>query len=363
MDYWGETVFNKLFIIGNGFDRAHHFPTAYADFRIWMEDKLADEYPDLRQDDEGHIILDEMPTVPSVVMGNHGEEIANEKQAIYMLMWLLLNNSDIGEDWRNFEEALYSLDIEAIIDDYTWLVESSSIDKDGVFNPFWEDQNYEDIANDIKVSVRMIRYLFEQWIDEIDIINVPRLSINNVMDRESLFLTFNYTETLEKIYDVPPVLIDHIHGLRYRASDYIDENSHFPNTLGELIVGHGCGESRNFNPESISREMILEETIQELRKPVETLIRKHSSFWTRLQHNNIKEIYSFGFSYAEVDLPYVREIIASIQSLHNNVDRTWYLNRFDDIPDKETGRVKNIDYEQRIRECGFMGKIDRFSVE
>ncbi|MBQ6320249.1 MAG: bacteriophage abortive infection AbiH family protein [Lachnospiraceae bacterium] len=352
-----SSVFKKLFIIGNGFDKAHGYYTSYSDFRKWMEEMLLVVFPNLPKDGNGHLIPDEEPEIPSVLINGHGEEIPDDKQSLYLLMWLLYYNLGIEADWSNFEEALYDLDLEAVINNNDWFVESSARDREGDVNLFHVAQNYAELASDLRTCVEQITQLFARWIEDVVLFDKPRLPIGSKMDEESLYLTFNYTETLEKIYKVQPCLVDHIHGLRQKAWNYYDTESLFPNPMGRIIVGHGNDHSRGFNPEYIEKETILEETIRKLRKPVDKILREHAEFWSLIYHGVVKEVYSFGFSFANVDLPYIKQIVLSLKY---GKGVTWYLNTYSDIPD-DNGIIWNHEYEKRIRDCGFKGKFGRYS--
>ncbi len=352
-----SSAFKKLFIIGNGFDKAHGYPTSYSDFKKWMEEKLSEVFPNLSKDEAGSLVLDGDPEIPSVLIDGHGEEIPDDKQSLYLLMWLLYNNLGTDTDWSNFEESLYDLDLETVIDENDWFVEDSARDREGDVNPFHVAQNYEDMANDLRVSVEQITHLFARWIEDVEISDKPRQAIGSKMDDESLYLTFNYTETLEKIYKVQPRLVDHIHGLRNNAWNYYDAESPFPNSISRIVVGHGNDQSRGFNSDYIEKETILEETIQDLRKPVEKILQEHAEFWSAIYHGEIKEVYSFGFSYGNVDLPYIKRIVLSLKQ---GKGVTWYLHTHSDKPDGN-GIVPNHEFEKRIRDCGFEGEFRRFS--
>lgn len=375
---------SRLFIIGNGFDKAHKFHTSYFDFRLWMEEKLSIAFPELRRDTDNHLIVDEAPEIPEVSMGNHGEEIVDENQSLYLLMWMLLNNVPLDVEWNKFEKVLYDLDLEAVISENDWFIESNARDKEGDINPFYVDSNYSELASDLKASVLLLPKLFSKWIEDVEIpekgffkeekygfgcFPISSETLKKMND-EALYLSLNYTETLEKIYDIPGCCVDHIHGLRIKGFKYYDPSSVFPDTKGHIIVGHGVDESRDFDDEYIEKESILQETIRSLRKPVDKLVKEHRKFWSCIRDNDIKEVYSFGFSYEEVDVPYIREIVRnlnvpksvtgepdiqnSLQGNGGSRNVTWYLHKHGDKNDD------NIRYEKIIRDCGFMGSFGRF---
>ncbi|WP_407936733.1 hypothetical protein [Leptotrichia wadei] len=63
------------------------------------------------------------------------------------------------------------------------------------------------------------------------------------------------------------------------------------------------------------------------------------------------KIYSYGFSYGEVDLIYIKEICKRMDTS----DTIWYLNDFDNEKIKE--------YKKIIKGCGSRGKITTFYTD
>ena len=63
----------------------------------------------------------------------------------------------------------------------------------------------------------------------------------------------------------------------------------------------------------------------------------------------VTQIYTYGLSFGNVDLPYIRKICDSIPNTQNVV---WYLNRYD--------LNKIPDYQNKIISQGFKGKFDGF---
>ena len=94
-----------------------------------------------------------------------------------------------------------------------------------------------------------------------------------------------------------------------------------------------------------------------MREPVDEIMQEHEAFWSCIAQRKMEQIYSLGFSYAEVDLPYIRQIV---KLLRGGKTVTWNLNSFEDLLDKE-GKIWNPVYEKTIRDCGFRGVFGRFS--
>jgi hypothetical protein len=340
----------KLFIIGNGFDLAHGYRTKYCDFHEWLENRILEINPKIELDQNNHIEINEYPELPEVSMGHHGEDIIDINQSTYFLMWLLINNQFIGKDWCDFEESLYYIDLETAMDNNDYWAEDCAKDRNGDIHPAWADENYATIANNLKVTVNQLKVLFEKWINDVYIESKKIQECEELVDNKSLYLSFNYTETLEKNYNVSSVLVNHIHGVRERAFIEFDIKSN----TSEIIVGHGNDNPRGFESEYYSKKIILEEIINEMKKPVDKIIENNKEFWEAIRKSNIQSVYSFGFGYGDVDLPYIQEIISNLQG--KNI--TWYLNKHDD--EIKDGKVKNLEYENIIKKAGFTGTIARF---
>ena len=334
----------RLFIIGNGFDLAHGFNTRYINFRDWMTKQLVEAGVTKEQ-------LEEVPEIPFSYMGNHGEEF-DQKDLIKFLMWLLVYGSHIDEEWNEFEDALYYLDLQAVMDEATMFID------DGIYNEdyslsenrrdkqmFYAERDYQMYAEALRDASVMIKELFRKWINTVSIdggkIAFGWDYICNKGDGirpDDIFVSFNYTETLEKIYGIPESQVYHIHGYRKKS--------------GELIVGHGDDESRNFNTEHIIAADLLEEAIRNLRKDTDAVIRNNGDLWQKIRDTDISEVYSFGFSFNAVDLPYINRI-AWVLSAHRDV--VWRLNV------RDHGE-KNDRNRQVIRNCGFVGTFDEYDA-
>jgi len=158
-------------------------------------------------------------------------------------------------------------------------------------------------------------------------------------DKTNIFFTFNYTQTLECIYNIPENQICHIHGMSQGAKNLNGIASE------DLIFGHGL-ESSDSNVIDIIRT-----AYNITKKPVKQCIENNRLFLEKLE--GIKNIYSFGFSFGDVDMPYIKKIC---ESIHNTADITWYFNDFK----IEENRML---YEEKIRKVGFLGKFDVFHVD
>ncbi|WGX75472.1 bacteriophage abortive infection AbiH family protein [Paraclostridium bifermentans] len=264
----------NLFIIGNGFDLAHGLPTSYGDFRDYLEDV-------------DWSYLESLEEMYGFTIGSSRELVKN-----YL--------------WRDFETNLSNIDETSIIEQGENIelgLEWEDIGVEDTLYDYWEGQyRFIERLNDFVMS----------WIKQVDI-DIQR--ITDSIDTEDLFITFNYTLLLEKVYGIDKYNILHIHGS-------IDEDDNSP------VIGHGnkdkiieiqeiyteAGE-KFYEKKSAIYSAVANYYTRTL-KDVDYFIRTNKYFFRRLK--DVESIYIIGHSLGEVDIPYFREI-------YNNVseDTIW----------------------------------------
>ncbi len=144
----------KLYIIGNGFDRAHQLPTSYNDFTKYLSESQPDAYKRIG------------------VLFNHSDE-----------NWL----------WKDYEANLSNIDIDE------WVEKRIG---------YWNTLSRHDIENLFDTLYQELQQLFHEWINTISVdgcINLFNLS------PDDYFITFNYTNVLERRYHIPHDHICYIH--------------------------------------------------------------------------------------------------------------------------------------------------------
>lgn len=85
------------------------------------------------------------------------------------------------------------------------------------------------------------------------------------------------------------------------------------------------------------------------KKDVDSNLMKYKNIFDTMQ--GVMNIYSFGFSYSEVDLPYIQAIVARIKS---SSEVCWYFNSYD--------RGSMSIWENNIKKLGYKGRFDCFDV-
>lgn len=309
---------SSLFIIGNGFDIAHGIPTKYRDFR----DFVIRLYPESLKYRDEIVLIDDM-------------EYIYEKDFAAEILLATMDKA-AGEDWCDFEEALAYINFNHKFP----LPNHQEDETDDEDNELMQQYLlYMDALSSVYVTCSTYwQELFRLWIKEvqshIDNKNFhPKKTISEKFaDPDTLFLTFNYTKTLQRLYGIRK--LTHIH-----------------NCVGQKIIfGHGqedvfYGETQDEQSgEVLFGSSDLDNLIAYFRKDTTTPFRTHIGFFRQL-NDKVDQVYSYGFSYGDVDSVYIKEIIKRI-----SVDATWFFTSFE-ARDNDSILQKHA----KLREYGFKG--------
>ncbi|WP_424767999.1 bacteriophage abortive infection AbiH family protein [Paenibacillus sp. sgz302251] len=304
----------SLFVIGNGFDLAHGLKTSYEDFHQY----LIDTNPDAPFDE---FVMPESSTAPD------GGLIYDDDIVVSFLSTIITNAEPKGERWSDLETSIGFLDLDEYFDGW-------SAGEDD--NPYHEVYRNQDLADNLVGAVFKITDYFSDWIDTIEIMDIlPKPYFEELIDKENdFFLTFNYTKTLEGLYEA--INVCHIHGEQG----------------GELLFGHG--NDKDYYDENMSRNVGSEDSLQNmqrrLRKNTADAIRNNQRFFSNIS-KSVDKIYSYGFSFSDVDKVYIQDICRNMPAA--NV--IWYLNDYDSFAQRK-------EYEKVIRSCGFNGEFDTYHI-
>jgi hypothetical protein len=308
---------NSLYIIGNGFDLHHGLDTHYRSFGLYLQERYGDIYDQLL----------EYFGLPHV------------------------EKSDIAVDplWKNFEHSLSLLDVDMVYDAYSGsLANPSAAD--------FRDRDWNTFAIDMgmvvdSLTTKLIK-AFHEFISKIDysvILENRRLSLEG----GAVYLSFNYTDTLEHYYGISEDQIIYIHG---KAADG-----------DEIILGHGI------DPDSFKEEApqppvgLSNEELERWKEYMgdqydysfelgkEALRDYFSSSFKNTQENidaqadffgdikNVTQVFILGHSLSDVDLPYIEKLIASlVQAPIFTVSYLW-----DDERISHTQTLRNLGIQER----------------
>lgn len=359
--------YEKIYIIGNGFDKANHRPTSYEDFRNFLiygqlveRDDEGNKYEYGKNHKQDNIIeptFDENDyvSIPESKQMPDGDERFNETELKQWYVRFIDNNyySDCKSHcscneshcscdkslWSYYEDTLGHLD--ANIDDNFNLMQEIMDSPDDNEWELAENNNLK--ANQLFQAVTEIHNYFESWIQSVEENKVVKLpEIDNFLDPSAFYLSFNYTDTLEKYYGIQSSNITHIHGYKANISqkDDCQKNS-------KLIVGHGMDDT-NDTDEQYPEAYALDDIHNNLKKDVLGIIEKNQELWDKISH--VKDIYCFGFSFGKVDMPYIEKIISS-----SAPHCCWHLNKFDE--------EESMEQKEKLKKLGIPEheiKIEKF---
>ncbi len=336
---------SKLFIIGNGFDIGHGLKTEYNHFR----DHLLEKFDVSSSSMDSDFFYE----VPAIEMHPKRGYIINHSEIVEFLVRIIseglreVNQPESDEeedkivDWNNFEKALARLPLEHCFED----TEVTSRDE-GEDSPHYGRTlaNQEQRAKDIEESISQLEEYFEGWLrgieEKIDEVNRKKEGFATLCCRESFFLTFNYTKTLEVVYKISEEQVCHIHGKI--------------NDTSELVFGHGeelILQESNIEYEETPIQDCCGSILNKFRKDTTKWIDEHEEFFCDLENagESIHQIYSYGFSFSQVDIPYIEKICQILPP----TGVTWFLHDYN-LDQKE------LEFQEILRKAGFRGEFRSF---
>ena len=268
----------KLYIIGNGFDIAHDIKCKYCHFG----DFLADNYPDYYES----------------IMGGYCRSNALWKDFENELPSCATHIEEFGSQMGN--EMREELDYDPM-------------DDMGIGR--WLDDQYR-FLNELPKYLRL-------WVESIDTKKEAVYQFN----KDSVFLTFNYTDTLEYVYGIDSDNIKHIHG-------------YVKNKKGELVIGH-CNQKiisyalekkkeaeTNFVDFSVSTFDRVSKYCEVTLKRTSRIIDENTDFFESL--SDVDEVIIIGHSLNTVDMPYFKKVFNSISD--NVIWKAYYFEDKDEKP-------------------------------
>lgn len=259
----------NLFVIGNGFDIFHGLDTKYKSFLMYLE---------------------------------------NENKTLHKLLCKYICEKAM---WSNMEKELGEIDYETLKEDnYEYCLNYHDDD--------WKDSANHDFQNMIEASLSFsekVPCYFREWIKEINTkLDDNFDKISDITSIESLFLNFNYTDTLEKNYFIPEKNILYIHGKALRND--------------KLIIGHNNKKFENDYENNYEDVRVIEgdeliyNYFKSTFKDTEKIYAANIEFFKLL--SKIEKIYIYGHSLSYVDFNYFLEI-----KKHTLPNAYWHISYFD----------------------------------
>lgn len=295
----------QLYIIGNGFDIHHGIPSRYSNYREWLEENDSD------------------------------------------LIERLRNYYDVDEKewWNQFELELGHPDMADYIDNTAFENEPDYGSDD------FRDRDYHagefQAEDEIGSLVVDIKGTFTEWVGSLPAPNSDK-KIN--LDKEdSFFINFNYTDTLQTLYNVKPTDILFIHGNVGEGTELIlghnrpyDEiDSEFapeiptpPDELSDEDLAEWyedmADSGEDYIHQSVRGEVVSQ--IHNLRKDTEKIIKANKETFEALK--DVQTVHIFGLSFSPVDEPYLDEVVRRVNVAKTN----WVVSYYSD-DDKENAEL------------------------
>lgn len=208
--------------------------------------------------------------------------------------------SDSGP-WSDFENRLGT---------YRWQAMYATHDHTDVlaesFNPSELHGLEDELADETQFLVRNIERQFHLWVKSVDV-SAARQKVK--FSDDAIFLSFNYTDTLQIVYGIADERIFHIHGNSANRE--------------RLVFGHGrqivdppeLDESGDSNRTIFwDAEHAAKYPLRAFKKPVSDILAENKKYFDDLC--DAGKVIVMGHSLSDVDLPYLARIA-------KNTDCCW----------------------------------------
>lgn len=266
----------KLFICGNGFDMHHNLRTGYDSYREFLKTQYHQVYR--QYEDFPYLFL---PFIP-------GKEYT---------------------PWTNVEQSLTieyrELMENAVSQDYPNLLSDS-------------DSRWSDMEVNVDILTEFLDSFtgkcFYEWISSIDCSHtVPDLNLA----LDALYVTFNYTDTLQVLYGIPESNILHIHGSlnrinpQYITNDTVRAEIQFGSP--ELNADQAYRElERQYGDDDFygaSISLAVSTLCKALQRSSKDLVVNYARLNEFLAHHEINEVIIMGHTLTGADFPYYSDVI------------------------------------------------------
>lgn len=278
-------MIKTLYVIGNGFDLHHWIESGYTDYLKWLKKNHNDVYQDFLK---------------------------------------FYRDATEYDWWKDLETNLgYPADLKEYADDVAL---ANQLDEDDFARDHYIDEKRGkyDVEDELGGLVAKIKGTFHEWIKGL---NKPCCCTRIHLDsKDSLFLNFNYSRTLEDFYHVNEDQILHIHGrveLDSKSEEFILGHGRSWNDIQDSLAEYTMADYHGQDPKDfltgLQVDNITEYTraavvdnLYELHKDVDGIITQNSEFFLSLK--DVEHVYIYGLSFGEVDLKYLETIIKSVSS-------------------------------------------------
>ena len=246
-----------LYIVGNGFDLYHKMESSFSNFKDYVAKK--------------------------------------NKPVFNAVERYLIPNSE-KQEWNGLEQALGRLDPDEIIDDVSLFMESYGSED-------WEECAHYDAQFETEKVIGHLSYelmkLLTLWASQLNKTTPSHKTLN--LDKDALYISFNYTDTLISPYEIPAQNILFIHG-----RESINE---------KLIMGHSAHlqdkplireQPEGEDPRLSQTKEIICDYFKKTAKNTGDIINRHRQFFDKL--TDIGRVIVLGHSLSDVDSEYYKRL-------------------------------------------------------
>ena len=288
----------NLYIIGNGFDKAHGLKTDYWEFRNYLETKHLDFLLSFEK-------MYDIEWLDSSEYGYTEESQKRWENRVYLKLW------------EEFERFIGSPNIQSMLDYSTSVLNDMDLDSGnygikGTLDEHWRSEfgfvnHFQD-------------YIKEWIINTVDLSTVKCKKVELQNNTDDIFLNFNYTNVLEEVYNVEDVL--HIHGGIGEYSDYDPVMGHCNKHQIDEYTQYATEASEAYDEGNQSICEAVVDYLSSLYKDTDHYISINKWFFNKIK--SVEKVIIFGWSAGEVDIPYLTQIRNSVPK---NVE--WDVYYFD----------------------------------
>lgn len=291
----------NLYLIGNGFDIHHNIRCKYSDFYEWL-------------------------CVNNPMLENRLFQVYD------------LHHNDF---WSSFETNLGEITTEAILEGYVYapmmmFIHSINEEEPVVLNMDDYTEQVGEIGYTLERLYNDLQLAFSNWIFQLENANPMRKV--RIDKNNSVFINFNYTQTLENLYAILSSNILYIHGCAVKNDKLIFGHNKTPDKLLENWQD-------NYSQEELSVLVEASNELSVLYKDVKFIIEKNHLFWEKIK--SAKKIHVWGLSLSEVDIPYLNHIHSILIKNSVEWEFSWYS-------ESDRNRIKEIIKDIGIRNYSFI---------
>lgn len=260
----------RLLIIGNGFDLHHGLKTGYKDYAHFLQE----HYPN---------------TLESIQSSDYFDGECLDVFDSEDYFW-----TDVEGNLKfNFDLMLE----ESVGGYYPDLMEKS--------DARWHRAEFDSEAKVKMIDTAFTTYALVNWVQLIDVTKVDETREVTLLSSD-VFVSFNYTETLEKVYKVPSERILHIHGcISNPESLQFGNPNQTPSVVRKKYESlYGEDEFYGMSIEPAANNYVA--LADSFSKDIDSNIPKLEAF---LAGKDIDEVVIMGHSYLGVDKPYYEKVL------------------------------------------------------